>query len=264
MSPHGVGWPKRWPRPGSFASMTTAPITLFAPAKLTVSLRLTGLRDDGMHLIDAEMVSVDLFDTLTITDGDGVFMDGPAAGALRGRTDGTDLVSAALALVARSVRVDVHKEIPAGAGLGGGSSDAAAILRWAGFDDVEAAAQLGADVAFCLTGRRARVRGIGEVLDPLAPVERTFTLLIPPVHCSTPRVYRQWDEMGGPTASVDAWEPNDLTSAAVAAYPEIAEWRDRLHHDTGARARLAGSGSTWFVEGDFPGDGRRVVHTLAG
>ena len=68
-------------------------ITLSAPAKLTVSLRLTGLRSDGMHLIDAEMVSVDLFDTLRITEGTGVYMAGPAAGDLVGRTDGTDLVS---------------------------------------------------------------------------------------------------------------------------------------------------------------------------
>ena len=236
--------------------------TLLAPAKLTVSLRLTGLRDDGLHLIDAEMVSVDLYDTLELSDGEGVYMDGPAAGDLRGRTDGTDLVTRALQLVGRSVRVDVHKEIPAGAGLGGGSSDAAAILRWAGFDDVEAAARLGADVAFCLAGTRARVTGIGERLESLPPVERTFTLLTPPVHCSTPVVYRRWDEMGGPTAPADAIEPNDLTSAAVAAFPEIARWRDALEAATGLDARLAGSGSTWFVDGSFPGDGRRVVTTL--
>jgi len=244
--------------------MTSQPITLTAPAKLTVSLRLTGLRDDGMHLVDAEMVSVDLCDTLVVSDGDGVFMDGPAAGDLRGRTDGTDLVSAALRLVGRSARVDVHKEIPAGAGLGGGSSDAAAILRWAGFDDVEAAARLGADVAFCLAGGRARVRGIGEVLDPLPFVERTFTLLTPPVHCSTPVVYRRWDAMGGPMADADVVEPNDLTEAAVSAFPDIAVWRDRLADATGRTPRLAGSGSTWFVEGAYPGDGRRVVTTVHG
>lgn len=238
--------------------------TLAAPAKLTVSLRLTGLRADGMHLIDAEMVSVDLYDTLRISEGSGVYVDGPAAGALRGRTDGTDLVSRALDLVGRTVRVDLHKEIPAGAGLGGGSSDAAAILRWAGFTDVEAAARIGADVAFCLAGTRARVTGIGEVLEPLDPVERTFTLVTPPIHCSTPVVYRQWDAMGGPTSPMTDDEPNDLTSAAVAAFPEIAAWRERLETETGATARLAGSGSTWFVEGAFPGGGRRVVHTIAG
>lgn len=237
-------------------------ITLSAPAKLTVSLRLTGIRDDGMHLIDAEMVSVDLADTLHISDGSGVFMDGPAAGELRGRTDGTDLVSRALQMIDREVRVDVDKQIPAGAGLGGGSSDAAAILRWGGFDDLGGAAKLGADVAFCLSGRRARVSGIGEVLELLPPVQRTFTLLTPPVHCSTPVVYRRWDAMGGPTAPEGAVEPNDLTEAALAAFPEIGVWRERLEAATGQPARLAGSGSTWFVEGDYPGEGRQVVRTL--
>ncbi len=239
-------------------------ITLSAPAKLTVSLRLTGLRSDGMHLIDAEMVSVDLFDTLHITEGTGVYMAGPAAGDLVGRTDGTDLVSRALRMIGRDVRVDVDKQIPAGAGLGGGSSDAAAILRWGGFDDLDAAAKLGADVAFCLAGSRARVTGIGEIVEPLPPVDRTFTLLTPPVHCSTPVVYRRWDAMGGPTAPDGAVDPNDLTDAAVASFPEIGEWRDRLEEATGMTPRLAGSGSTWFVEGDYPGEGRRVVHTIGG
>lgn len=239
-------------------------ITLTAPAKLTVSLRLTGLRSDGMHLIDAEMVSVDLCDTLVLTEGRGVTMDGPHAGEMRGETDGTDLVSAALRLVGRDgdVRVAVDKQIPAGAGLGGGSSDAAAILRWADFDDVEAAARLGADVAFCLVGGRARVSGIGEIVEVLPDVDRTFTLLTPPVHCSTPVVYRIWDAMGGPTAGPEAVDPNDLTSAAEAAFPDIVAARDRLHHATKLPARLAGSGSTWFVEGDFPGDERVVVRTV--
>lgn len=239
-------------------------ITLTAPAKLTVSLRLTGLRSDGMHLIDAEMVSVDLCDTLVLTEGRGVTMDGPHAGEMRGETDGTDLVSAALRLVGRDgdVRVAVDKQIPAGAGLGGGSSDAAAILRWADFDDVEAAARLGADVAFCLVGGRARVSGIGEIVEVLPDVDRTFTLLTPPVHCSTPVVYRIWDAMGGPTAGPEAVDPNDLTSAAEAAFPDIVAARDRLHHATKLPARLAGSGSTWFVEGDFPGDERVIVRTV--
>lgn len=237
-------------------------IELLAPAKLTVSLRLTGLRDDGYHLIDAEMVSVDLYDRLTISEGTGVVMSGPFAGDLAGETDGTDLVSKALRLCGRTARVIVDKQIPAGAGLGGGSSDAAAILRWAGFDDLEAAASIGADVAYCLRGGRARVSGIGEVVEPLEPLERTFTLLTPPVHCSTPAVYRVWDEMGGPTASPDAVEPNDLTEAAVLAFPEIVRWRDELAAASGLAPRLAGSGSTWFVEGRYPGVGRRVVTTV--
>jgi len=235
--------------------------TLLAPAKLTISLRLTGLRADGMHLIDAEMVSIDLYDTLTLSEGAGVFIGGPAAGEMAGESDGDDLISKALALVGRTRRVVVDKQIPAGAGLGGGSSDAAAILRWAGFADLEAAARLGADVAFCLAGGRARVSGIGEVVEPMSPTVRSFTLLTPPLHCSTPVVYRQWDAMGAPIDEQP--EGNDLTSAAIAAYPEMARWRDTLFEATGMQPRLAGSGSTWFVDGEHPGAGRRVVRTLA-
>ena len=94
-----------------------------------------------------------------------------------GLESGGDLVTRALALVGVTGRVEVDKQIPRGAGLGGGSADAAAILRWVGFDDVEAAARLGADVPFCVLGGRARVTGVGEVLEPLPPEDRTFTLL---------------------------------------------------------------------------------------
>ena len=97
--------------------------------------------------------------------------------------------------------VRLVKRIPAGAGLGGGSSDAAAVLRWAGVDDLELAASIGADVAFCVRGGRARVRGIGEVVEPLPHEDRTFTLLTPPFGCSTVEVYRSWDALGGPTGA---------------------------------------------------------------
>jgi 4-diphosphocytidyl-2-C-methyl-D-erythritol kinase len=154
--------------------------------------------------------------------------------------------------------VVVDKQIPAGAGLGGGSSDAAAVLRWAGVDDLALAVELGADVPFCLVGGRARVRGIGEIVEALPFADATYTLLHPPIHCSTPAVYRRWDDLGGPT------DPggNDLTPAALDLVPALAEWRDRLEDATGCRARLAGSGSTWFVEGAFPGPGRIVTRTV--
>jgi 4-diphosphocytidyl-2-C-methyl-D-erythritol kinase len=148
--------------------------------------------------------------------------------------------------------------VPAGAGLGGGSSDAAAILRWAGVADPELAAGLGADVAFCVRGGRARVRGIGELLEPLPFEERVVTLLTPPLHCSTPVVYRAWDALGGPRGD----HGNDLEPAALHAYPELARWRDQLGDVSGVRPRLAGSGSTWFVEGEHPGPGHVVARTV--
>lgn len=211
--------------------------TLLAFAKLTRTLRVTGVRDDGFHLIDAEMVTLDFADVLRIRDG-GV-NDLPA----------DNLVSRALVAVGRSAHVRLDKRIPAGAGLGGGSADAAAILRWAGCSSVDVAVGLGADVPFCLLGAgRARVTGIGEVVTPMAPVDLSFTLLTPPLHVSTPAVYAAWDALGGP--SVDG--PNDLEPAALAVEPRLAEWRDRLGEATGVTPCLAGSGGTWFVEGAFP------------
>ena len=229
---------------------------VFAPAKLTRSLRVTGVRADGYHLIEAEMVSLDLHDTLTFADGDGLVVRGAETSV---PTDDDNLVAQALRAVDRHAHVTVDKRIPAGAGLGGGSADAAAVLRWAGVDDLDLAVSLGADVPFCLAGGRARVTGIGEEIEPLEFEERTFTLLTPPVHCSTPAVYRAWDDLGGPTAD----GPNDLEPAALQLAPELAEHRDRLGDLTGHTPVLAGSGSTWFVEGAYDGRDLVVVHTTA-
>ena len=215
-----------------------------ALAKLTLSLRITGVRADGYHLLDAEMVTVDLADWLTFADGHNVLPP-------------DDLISRALAAVGRVAHVQVDKRIPMGGGLGGGSADAAAVLRWAGCRDLARAASLGADVPFCLVGGRARVSGVGEELEPLPFEDRTFTLLTPPFGVSTAAVYRAWDELGGPAGD----NGNDLEPAALTVEPRLREWRDRLSGATGLRPRLAGSGSTWFVEGAFPGDEQVVTRT---
>lgn len=235
-----------------------------APAKLTVSLRVTGVRADGYHMIDAEMVTLDLADTLEFDpSGEGIELvyAGPAAAnpGLAVSTGPDNLVARALELVGRRARVRITKRIPAGAGLGGGSADAAAVLRWAGCDDLDLAARLGADVPFCLLGGRARVGGIGDVVQPLPPVRRSFTLVLPPLSCPTVDVYRAWDRLGGPTGPGS----NDLEGAAVEVVPELAAWRDVLADATKTRPQLAGSGSTWFVDGAFPGPGRVVVTTTS-
>ena len=218
-----------------------------APAKLTRTLRLTGVRDDGYHLIDAEMVTLELCDRLTIDlDRDGLSADGPFATGMP--LDATNLVARALAMVQRSAHVHLDKQVPHGGGLGGGSADAAAILRWAGHRDLVAAASLGADVPFCVVGGRARVTGIGEIVEPLPFVPLDLTLVIPPLAVSTPAAYRAWDELGGPTAD----GPNDLEPAAIAVVPALAQWRDRIADAVGRRPTLAGSGATWFVEGHHP------------
>ena len=237
-------------------------IEALAPAKLTLSLRITGVRDDGYHEIDAEMVTLDLCDRLEIhpdsggttgvrmldAAGDDVAVALPAAG---------NLVVRALSLAGRGARVTVHKRIPPGAGLGGGSADAAAVLRWAGFTDAVRAASIGADVAFCLTGGRARVRGIGEVVEALPYVREQYTLMLVPLSCSTAAVYAAWDDLGGPAGAGG----NDLEAAALRVAPELASWRDEFGTATGQTPRLAGSGSTWFVAGAHPGPNRVVATT---
>jgi len=217
-----------------------------ALAKLTLRLEIVGVRPDGYHLLDAEMVSLSHHDVLTIGAGDGVEIVGPFAGDVP--SGDANLVRRALAAVGRTAHVVVDKRIPAGAGLGGGSSDAAAVLRWAGCTDVDVARRLGADVPFCVVGGRAHVTGVGEQVRPLPFVDRVYTLCTPPLVVSTPAVYRMWDELGGPSGAV-----NDLEAAAVAIEPELAAWRDRFADATGSTPVLAGSGGTWFVEGAFTG-----------
>jgi 4-diphosphocytidyl-2-C-methyl-D-erythritol kinase len=225
-----------------------------ACAKLTRSLRVIGRRDDGYHLVDAEMVSIDLTDDLEISDGEGleVIDDVSRSGGRATRrgspvvvpADETNLVSRALALVGRTAAVRLVKRIPAGAGLGGGSADAAAILRWAGRFDAESAAAVGADVPFCVSGGRALVSGIGDIVQPLPFEEATFVLVTPGFGMSTRKVYAAWDELGQPTGA----GVNDLEAAALLAEPRLEWWRSFVETVTGRSPSLAGSGSTWWLE----------------
>ncbi|MEO8267302.1 MAG: 4-(cytidine 5'-diphospho)-2-C-methyl-D-erythritol kinase [Ilumatobacteraceae bacterium] len=225
-------------------SDATSSVVVKAPAKLTLRLRITGVRDDGYHLIDAEMVTLDWHDTLTVDPAStGLTADGPYAKGLP--LDDSNLVAKALHHVARSASVHITKSLPYGGGLGGGSADAAAVLRWAGYSDVVGAAALGADVAFCLVGGRARVRGIGELIEPLAFQPLDITLVVPPLKVSSPFVYRAWDQLGGPRSDGE----NDLEPAAVSAFTALARWRDRIREASGSSPTLAGSGATWFLRG---------------
>lgn len=218
-----------------------------AHAKLTLSLRITGLREDGYHLIDAEMVTLSLHDRLRIDSaGGGISVTGPYADGVP--ADTTNLVHRSLLLSGAEAGIHIEKNIPNGGGLGGGSADAAAVLRWAGWTDAERAATIGADVAFCLVGGRARVTGAGEQVESLPFEERSYTLVIPPLYCPTPAVYRAWDELGGPRGD----NGNDLEAAALAVVPDMEWWRDRIIDASGQSPRLAGSGSTWFLEGELP------------
>jgi 4-diphosphocytidyl-2-C-methyl-D-erythritol kinase len=147
----------------------------------------------------------------------------------------------------KTAHIHIEKHIPHGGGLGGGSSDAAAILRWAGYTDLVAASRLGADIAFCIHGGRARVTGIGEILEPLPHVPRDITLIVPPFGVPTPAVYAAFDSLA---ATHDG--PNDLEPAAIAVEPRLALWRDRIREASGQTPILAGSGATWWLDGAHP------------
>ncbi len=235
---------------------------MLAPAKLTLNLRLDReVRADGLHGIDAEMVALDFHDQLTVRRrGDKADSTIHYQGVVPTiASPEHDLVAKALRVVGRAAEVTVTKRIPEGAGLGGGSADAAAILRWAGFDDLERAAfELGADVAFCLIGGRARVSGMGELVAPLPFEAKTVTLLTPPVHCPTAEVYRAWDRLGDHRVPGD----NDLELAALEVRPELGRWRYELAEATGCQPQLAGSGSTWFVYGNYRATGRVIANTV--
>ncbi|MDQ3469961.1 MAG: 4-(cytidine 5'-diphospho)-2-C-methyl-D-erythritol kinase [Actinomycetota bacterium] len=219
-------------------------VTVPAPAKLTLSLRVVGVRSDGYHLLDAEMVTLDLADELCIDPGGhGITVSGPFAAGVSAGAD--NLVARALVATGRQAGVHIDKHIPRGGGLGGGSADAAAILRWAGTSDLDVAASIGADVPFCVVGGRARVRGIGEIVEPRPAQHVVVTLVVPPLHVATPAVYRRWDELGGRTAD----GPNDLEPAALSVEPRLVAWRERIGDLTGESPVLAGSGATWFVTG---------------
>lgn len=240
---------------------------IISPAKLTLSLDVLDLREDGYHSINAEMVSLDLADVLEIEENPKTEIE--MVGAKNVSVDDIELgennlVYKALELVGKTAKVKITKSIPSGAGLGGGSSNAAAILRWAQMVDSglavthEMAAGVGADVAFCLAGGRARVGGMGEVIEPLEFVPATYTLLIPTIKCETAEIYQAWDELGGLKGS----NGNDLEQAALSICPELERWRERLAEISEKVPRLAGSGSTWFVEGEYPTPDTIIAHTL--
>jgi 4-diphosphocytidyl-2-C-methyl-D-erythritol kinase len=244
--------------PSAGGTVDGTSVELTAPAKLTVSLRVVGVRDDGYHLLESEMVTLDLADTLVVDPDGGNRLDVVPEwpGGAEGWRDldvgpaGGNLVTRALAAVGRTARVRLVKRIPPGAGLGGGSADAAAVLRWAGCTDLGVAARLGADVPFCLHGGRARVSGIGEELVPLPFEARSYLLVLPPFGVDTAAVYRAWDRLAAAGRLSDrSPTSNDLEAAAIEVEPRLTGWKRALEEATGRPAHLAGSGSTWFVEG---------------
>lgn len=255
---------------------------LEAFAKVNRSLVVLGKRPDGYHEIDTLFQTIDLSDELAFEEDDRLTLsvDGGDVPA-----DETNLVlRAARALQAfagadRGARLRLVKRIPSGAGLGGGSADAAAALLglnalW-GLGLTAAALcplanSVGSDVAFFLFGGRARGTGRGERIEPLpeAPDE-SLVLLFPPFGMPTPDVYRALDAppLAEPPPSRRAGEAsdrNDLEAAAERLRPELSALRASLRGAGAVSARLSGSGSTVFGVFGSREEARRAAEALDG
>lgn len=249
-------------------------LRVVARAKLTLSLRVLGRRGDGFHDLEALVASVGQPADVVLLDPAGAHaavlsVSGPAAAAVP--ADETNLAArAAAAHPSGPATVALHKCIPAGAGLGGGSADAAAVLvglERAGPRSLgpaglaEVAAALGSDVPFCVTGGLAWMRGRGERIDPLPPLAGPeLVIAVPPFGVATAAVYRAWDELGGPRsprsvparcATLAGLVPdgliNDLEPAAEAVEPRLRPFREAVEETCSLSAVMAGSGSAYFV-----------------
>ena len=276
-----------------------ADVLVRAPAKVNLFLEVLRRRADGYHELATLMTAVSLYDTLR-------FRDDPS-GSVRLRCDRADLSAGPDNLICRAaellrrrvgrdlgVNAFLWKRIPTAAGLGGGSSDAAAALaglnvlwrlglRW---DELTAlGAELGSDVPFFFAGRPPRSRlglvswctGRGEKVEPLAlgrPLD--FVLVSPPFGLSTAEVFGNIVAPPGPVSGEDvrrAAEAGDveelgrrlhnrLQAAAERLRPETAEWRERLAALGPAGAMMTGSGSTVFALCRSPEEALRVARGL--
>ena len=259
--------------------------TLSAPAKINLSLRIVSKRADGYHELESLFLPVaGLCDTLEIYAahvGTGCVMEPPLPGVPQEK----NLVYRAWAAFGQAtgfspdITVGLTKRIPTGAGLGGGSSDAAALLLWLNGEagskalspsELNAlAAGLGADVPFFLVGGPAFACGIGEVLTPVELDLEGLTLVIvsPQVHISTPWAFGQWDSQHGNATRILHQEfltsletthkrrisllpvivRNDFEPLVFDAFPHLLMIKEELLRRGAVCAALSGSGSSIFA-----------------
>ena len=235
-------------------------ITVPAPAKVNLFLHVTGRRSDGYHDLESLVALVDLADSIALTSRD----DGEVAAAhdIAGIARDDDLsLRAARALksaagVRDGVTIALTKRIPLGAGLGGGSSDAASVLLalnrlWkldlARAQLADIALTLGADVPFFVRGENAIARGIGEALTPVTLPTSWLVLVHPRAHVETRDIFTARElTRNAPSAKIDVFSEgygrNDLAAVTREKFPAVREALDALDG-----ARMTGSGSAVFA-----------------
>ena len=262
--------------------MTT--VEVFAPAKVNLTLHVTGQRADGYHLLDSLVAFADLGDTVTLRKAEtpGLQVDGPFAQGVP--TGPGNLVLRAAALTGAGFSIRLEKRLPPASGIGGGSADAAATIRGARAlgvpsPDPEALTALGADIPMCLLSTECRVQGIGdqiEQIDSLPPLPAV--LVNPGVAVETPRVFSALPHKTNPvmpealpeTRSVEAcsrWLSelrNDLEAPAKMVAPVIGQVIETIAATDGALlARMSGSGATCFGLYPSPNHAKAAARAIA-
>jgi 4-diphosphocytidyl-2-C-methyl-D-erythritol kinase len=245
-----------------------------AHAKINLALHITGRRADGYHELDSIVAFADVADVLIIAPADIVSLDitGPFAGDLV--RDGTNSILFAWRLLddfsrqqgaaLAPVKFQLEKNLPVASGIGGGSADAAAALRGlirlfdisiSEPDLSELALRLGADVPVCLLQESSRMRGIGEIIEPVdLDLPPAIVLVNPRVPASTPNVFESLNLQSGQSFGAgignvydfQSWR-NDLTAPAVTLVPEIVDVIGSLNFQPDiVCSRMSGSGATCF------------------
>ncbi|WP_435257456.1 4-(cytidine 5'-diphospho)-2-C-methyl-D-erythritol kinase [Thioclava sp. FR2] len=242
--------------------------TEFAPAKINLTLHVTGQRADGYHLLDSLVVFADVGDRVTVDASHplGLTITGPRAAGLAAEED--NLVLRAARLMGGAAHLVLEKHLPVSSGIGGGSADAAATLRllarMAGksLPKPEQVVALGADVPVCLEGRAVRMTGVGDGISPVSDLPEAWLVLANPgVAVSTPAVFRELahkenapmpENLPGfaTVATLAAFlrdQRNDLEPPAVSLAPVIADVKTMIAAQEGCLlARMSGSGATCF------------------
>lgn len=243
-------------------------VTVLARAKVNLTLHVTGRRDDGYHLLDSLVAFAGIGDRLTAAPAERLSLSvtGPQADGLTAGDD--NLVLRAARLMGGGAAITLEKNLPVASGIGGGSADAAATLHLLSglgripLPDPASVLALGADVPVCLTGRAARMEGIGEGVTPLpAPLPPAWLVLVNPgIGVSTPAVFRDLGRRDNPpmpaipifadVAELAAFLHlcrNDLEPPAQGLCPAIGTVQAALAAQPGCLvARMSGSGATCF------------------
>ncbi|MCY4289560.1 MAG: 4-(cytidine 5'-diphospho)-2-C-methyl-D-erythritol kinase [Aestuariivita sp.] len=233
-----------------------------APAKVNLTLHVVGQRVDGYHLLDSLVLFAKVGDRLSYSEDSQrleLRVFGRESGDVPTGEDNLVLQAARLAGL-QSGRFLLEKNIPSAAGIGGGSSDAAAVLRGTGKGTSSRSQSLGADVSVCLVGRAARMRGIGDEVTPVDNLPELFAVLVNPRRpVLTEAVFKKLAcKDGQPMSEAPnsncyrdfiswlAQQRNDLQQAAIALEPEIAAVLEKLARTNADLVRMSGSGATCF------------------